>query len=546
MALLYHFDEFLLDPPAFALTRLGEPVSLEPKAFDLLRYFLDHPNRIITKQELLDAIWKDLSVTENVLARAVVLVRKALGDDARVAKYVLTIPTRGYKFVAPSTLRTSDAERQVTSYPEPAMNDGADLPITIAVLPFVNAGGDSGTEHFSDGISEDILNALAHEKAFRVAARSSSFAFRGGTVDVRAIAERLRVAFVLDGSVRRTGDRVRITAQLVDAATAYQLWSQQFDRDLTDIFAVQDEIATAVVFATREALQKRCGNPSAHLEVTAPPHRRTSRNLDAYEAFLKGRYLTHQRFVVMGEARRCFWRAIVLDPTFAAAYAALAENYGLCGLYSALPPMEAFLAMRRFAEEAHARDPELAEPHHLLANVALWFEWNVNACERHLRKALAIDPNHTGALTLAATLSALRRQPEQAWMAADQALRVDPLGAETRNWVLAVAWLTGDFERQIKVATQLIDEHPGYGDGFRWRSMAYTVQGEYARARADLETFGAPAPRAPRRCIGWSWSSSGRKRPVHCSTACACGWTPSRRRAACRTYSGFVASIFIA
>jgi TolB-like protein len=488
----YHFDEFELDPVAFALTRSGSPVSLEPKAFDVLRYFLDHPNRIVTKRELLDAIWKDVSVTENVLARAVVLVRKALADDARVAKYVQTVPTRGYKFVASSLFRASDAERQLASYPE---NDGANLPdspITIAVLPFVNASIDSGTEHFSDGISEDILNALAHDTTLLVAARSSSFAFRGGTVDVRTIAEQLRVSFVLDGSVRRTADRVRITAQLVDAATGYQLWSHQFDRELTDIFAVQDEIANAVASATREALQKKRGDLTPSVVIASPLSRRIPpRSLNAYDAFLKGRYLSHQRFVVMGEARGCFRRAIALDPTFAPAYAALAENYGLCALYAALPPTEAFLAMRRFAEEAQIRDPELADSHHLLASVALWFEWNVNACDRHLRRALAIEPNHTGALMLAAILSTLRRQPEQAWMAADRATRVDPLGQETRTWLLAVAYSTGDFERQIDEAGRLIVEHPGYSDAFRWRSMAYTVRGEYERARADLKTFGA-------------------------------------------------------
>jgi tetratricopeptide (TPR) repeat protein len=147
--------------------------------------------------------------------------------------------------------------------------------------------------------------------------------------------------------------------------------------------------------------------------------------------------------------------------------------------------------MRRFADEAKARAPHLADPEYLLAGVALWFEWNVRACERHLQSALTVEPNHAGALMLAAVLAAMQRQPEQAWMAVDRALRVDPLGEETRTWLLAVAWSTGEFERQIEEATRLIAEHPGYGDAFRWRSMAYTVRGEYDRARTDLETFGA-------------------------------------------------------
>jgi DNA-binding winged helix-turn-helix (wHTH) protein len=158
---LYRFDEFVLDPVAFTLTRSGRTVPLEPKVFDLLRYLVEHPNRIVTKRELLDTIWKDVAVTDNVLGRAIVLVRKALGDDARVAKYVQTVPTRGYRFVA-QPARTSDAERELISA---CGHDGANpepSPVTVAVLPFVNLSDDSGTEHFSDGISEDILNALAH------------------------------------------------------------------------------------------------------------------------------------------------------------------------------------------------------------------------------------------------------------------------------------------------------------------------------------------------------------------------------------------------
>lgn len=485
MAPLYHFDEFVLDPNAFVLMRAGRPVPLEPKAFDLLRYLLDRSNAVVTKRELLDALWKDAAVTENVLARLVVMIRKALQDDPRQARYVKTVPRRGYTFVAGSLRRV--AARVPVATPARA----AAAPVAIAVLPFVDASGDPAAAYFSDGISEDILNALGHDHALRVAARSSSFAFRGGMIDARTVAERLRVEFVLDGSVRRTENRVRVTARLVDAATGYQVWSRRFDRDLTDIFAVQDEIATAVAYSIRETLRSDSDEQTAVGAVSRAKRRRPPLNLEAYESFLKGRHLTHQRFVVMGEARDCFRRAIALDASFAPAYAALAENYGLCALYSALPPTEAFLAMRRFAEEASANDPDSAEPHRLLAAVALWFEWNVDASERHLRKALALEPDHVGALTFAATLAAQRRQPERAWTMIEQALRLDPLGAETRTWSLVVAWLTAEFERQIRESTQLIAEHPGYGDAYRWRSMAYTVCGDYARARADLETFGA-------------------------------------------------------
>lgn len=486
MAPVYRFDEFVLDPNAFVLTRDGHPVPLEPKAFDLLRYLVDRPNSVVTKSELVDALWGNASVTENVLTRLVVVIRKALRDDPRRARYVKTVPKRGYAFVA-NSLQKSDAPRPLAPTPEQV----APTPVAIAVLPFVDSSGDPAAVYFSDGISEDILNALGHDDSLRVVARASSFAFRGRAIDVRTIAERLRVQFVLDGSVRRTATRVRVTAQLVDAATGYQVWSRRFDRELTDIFAVQDEIATAVASSIRETLRNGEQNHSAVKAPSRAGQRRPPLDLEVYETFLKGRYLTHQRFVVMEEARDCFRRAIALDPGFAPAYAALAENYGLCALYAALPPTEAFLAMRWFAEEACARDTDSAEPHRLLAAVALWFEWNVDASERHLRTALALEPNHVGALTFAAMLAAQRRQPERAWAMIEQALRLDPLGLETRTWSLAVAWLTGEFERQISESTRLIAEHPGFGDAYRWRSMAYMICGDFQRARTDLARFGA-------------------------------------------------------
>ena len=275
----YRFDEFEVEPESFVLRREGLTVVLEPKGFDLLCYLLRHPNRTLSKHELLDAIWKDVAVTDNVLARAIVLLRRALNDDARTQRYVQTVPTRGYKFCPGPSFhyggRSSDLASTNPSSERREGDDEATL-AAIAVLPFVNASGDPADEHFADGISEDILNGLTKDCGFQVAARASSFTFRSRTCELHDIAARLRVDYIVEGTVRRIDQRVRIAAQLVDPKTGYQLWSARFDRDLTDVFAVQDEIANAVANSIRQKLRAAHAVTSTrNKKVIATPTTRT-------------------------------------------------------------------------------------------------------------------------------------------------------------------------------------------------------------------------------------------------------------------------------
>jgi eukaryotic-like serine/threonine-protein kinase len=255
---------------------------------------------------------------------------------------------------------------------------------SIAILPFSNLSG-SDDEYFADGITEEILNALAHIEGLRVAARSSSFSFKGKREDPRTVAERLNVKTVLEGSVRRAGDRLRITAQLVNAVDGYQLWSERYDRQLTDVFQVQDEIASAIATKLRGTLTNEADRARA---------RRGTTNLEAYELFLKGRVLLFKRGRFVAEAVRCFERALTFDPRYADALALLSDGYRAQALFGAAPSGEMMPRAKGAAERALVIEPELAEALATLADVEALYEADVGRAGAMWNRALAADPRH--------------------------------------------------------------------------------------------------------------------------------------------------------
>ena len=250
---------------------------------------------------------------------------------------------------------------------------------SIAVLPFENMSGDKENEYFSDGLAEEIINLLAKVPDLKVIARTSAFAFKGKHEDVRKIALALGVTTVLEGSVRKAGDRIRVTAQLITAADGSHLWSERYDRQLADVFTVQDEIATAITAALQVTLS-----------APAQPARRHAPDLQAYEHYLKALYDASRRTPEsMAGAQKHLERAIALDPRFAAAHAQLGNLYGLLGGYGVMSPRDALPLMREEARKAVAIDPLLPEGHAMLGTVAAWFDFDWPEAERHFRFAMA-------------------------------------------------------------------------------------------------------------------------------------------------------------
>ena len=262
----FHFSDHVLDVGLRELTRAGENVAVEPQVFDLLIYLVENRDRVVSKDDLIETIWDGRIVSESTLTSRINAARKAVGDSGKDQAVIRTIARKGFRFVGDVKRRraarcVAAAELAAARQPRrPQVTARArrqhrplDRP-AIAVLPFVNISGEPEQEYFSEGISEDIITALSKLRWFYVIARNSSFIYKGKSVHLRQIGEELGVGYIVEGSVRKDGDHVRITAQLVDVVTGSHLWAERYDRDLADVFAVQDEITQAVVAAIEPQL----------------------------------------------------------------------------------------------------------------------------------------------------------------------------------------------------------------------------------------------------------------------------------------------------
>ena len=371
------------------------------------------------------------------------------------------------KTVAAKTVASIDAEKNKIN------------PRSIAVLPFSNMSGDVANDYFSDGISEEILNVLASTPELQVAARTSSFSFKGKSLEVPEIAKALKVRMVLEGSVRKQGDKVRITSQLIDASNGFHLWSQTYDRDLKDIFAIQDEIAKAI----GEQLKVKMTGISKPGEPASG-----TKNLEAYDLYLRGMALWHTRKEqALWDAVKLFEQATALDPSFAEAYAGLALAYAVIGDYSnRLPFAESLPRARDFAERAIALNPELPEPYAALANVAM-AEYRWSTADALLNRAIALRPSFATAHQWRGNL--LRSEGDLAGGLAflERASALDPRSrvvAQNHAFILRTLGRNADAKARC---LQLLTFAPDYGVCHGEIAMNELAIGNFPGARAALE-----------------------------------------------------------
>jgi serine/threonine-protein kinase len=317
------------------------------------------------------------------------------------------------------------------------------------VLPFVNLSAEKENEYFSDGLAEEILIALSQVEGLRVAARSSSFSFKGKTTDASEIAAKLRVVNILDGSVRRAGNRVRVTVQLVDARNGFQLWSERYDRQMEDIFAVQDEIARAIA----DQLKVTLG-------VAVKP---ATKNLEAYELYLKGRHLCNQRLVsTVRQGMKCFEQAIELDSHFALAYAGLAECYGILRVYGWVSHEEGKPPALAAVTQAAALAPEHSEVNYALGFYAFYYSRNWRESGPHFRKATELNPRSSNAQGYYAVFLAMDRRAEEAHERTMMACQLDPLGPFTHGLTASTLYVLGRYEMAVRYARQALELQPDY------------------------------------------------------------------------------------
>ena len=381
----YAFGDIRVEPTAHRVLRDGQELDLEPKAYAVLLQFLTHPGELIRHDDLLERVWGHKYVTAATLSRVISQLRQKLGDEAAEPHYIQTVHGLGYRLIASVAAgHAPDASAARLEVPGPPGHPARDRDRhSIAVLPFVNMSGELENEYFSDGIAEEILSLLTKLPQLKVSSLTSSFFFKGKEADLQMIAAKLDVGTVLEGSVRRAGNRVRINVQLIDVASDANLWAETYDRELRDVFAIQDDIAQSIVDA---------------LKVTLSPKERraiqyvATADVQAYDYYLRGRkhfYAWNRRDSL--RAIEMYERAIARDPKYAAAWAGLSDAYVMRHRFLDRNPEHVARAMGA-SERALQMDPDSAEAH-ASRGLALFISQRPREAERQFETAMMLNPN---------------------------------------------------------------------------------------------------------------------------------------------------------
>jgi len=352
---------------------------------------------------------------------------------------------------------------------------------SIAVLPFVNMSAEPDSEFFSDGIAEELTNALSKLEGLHVVARASAFAFKGGQEDVREIGRRLGVTTVLEGSVRRAGNRVRVTAELVSVGNGYRLWSERFDRQLDDVFAIQDEIATAIADVLEAKL---LGAPKAYAQEPV-----RSGDPRAYEHYLRGRHLWNERTTsALEQSVEEFQRALAIDPRHAPSYAGIADSYVILGVYSHRPQDEVMPQAKAAAEQALAIDASLAEAHTALACVRALYEWDWAAADALFRRAIAHNPQYaTAHQWYAMNCLVPQGRFDEAHAELERALALDPLSLAVNTSVGLRAFYARELASATGALRKTVELNPEFGAAHYFLGHALISMGRYDEAITALE-----------------------------------------------------------
>lgn len=502
----FRFGEYTLEPENHRLRRGSDEVIVRPKVFDTLLYLVQRHGRAVAKGELLDAVWPGTFVADAVLTHCIAEIRQALRDDARAPRYVKTLSKVGYVFIGDVESVGGEAPGEASR--SPFLRTLADVQPSsfIAVLPFANLSAEPENEYFCDGLSEELINGLTKVPTLHVVAHTSSFSFKGRNLDARDIGRQLGVGSILEGSVRKSGDRVRISAQLIDAASGHHRWCEQYDRRLDDVFAVQDDISRAVL----SALEQEFREPGARALV-----RPSTRSMEAYLLYLQGRAAWHRRFAgEMQNAMSCFQRAIETDPGFALAYTGLADALGALGVWGFAPPRDVFPRAAALARQALALDPGLAEAHASHAFVHMFYDWDWASTERALARALALNPGVALTHVWAGHFLSMVGRFDEALLEMEHGHALDPLSPITGANVGWTYHLAGRQDKAEAVLDSVLAREPANGMALFYAGFVLAAVGRHGEALRSLQraveaTGGMPFAA---ESLGWVLALQGHAR----------------------------------
>ncbi len=476
------FRDHLLDTDRRELSREQVPVAVEPQVFDLVVHLMENRNRVVSKDELIDKIWHGRSVSESTLTSRINAARKAVGDSGASQALIRTIARKGFRFVgavqtqlgmaAPEPRRIVQARQAMLALPDrPA----------IAVLPFTNMSGDREQDYFSDGISEDIITALSKLRWFFVVARNSSFVYKGRAVHIHEVARELGVRYVLEGSVRRSGERLRISAQLNDASTGSHLWAERYDRELADIFAVQDEITEAIVAAIE---------PQLYAAESFRAQQKPPGSLDAWDLVMRAlsRYWRSTR-EDNAAAQGLLEQATAIDPAYGKALGLLATSH-IFGAHMGWTDMAATVPVaERAALAAVEADREDAWAHHGLAYTYL-FRRRFDDSLAEFELALRLNPNFAMAHAFYGVTLCYAGRWQDGDAAARRALRLsprDPLAAIYCGVAAYAQFIGRNYEAAIQMARESMRQRGDFVGAHRVLTAAAGMLGDPQLATSALQ-----------------------------------------------------------
>ncbi len=470
----FQLEELRIDPLTGEVAGSGGREKLDPKVMQVLAYMAQHAGQVVSREDLLAHLWPNAVVTDDALTRCFYELRRQLshaGGDERYRALLETLPKRGYRLngkVTPvppkrrilTIALAISAAALVTgivamflarSADAPEVSPAAATPNSIAVLPFLDMSAEKDQAFFSDGVTEEILNRLSQSENLRVISRTSSFSFKDESLDVPQIGERLNVAYVLEGSVRKARDRVRITAQLIDVSTNSHVWSETYDRGVDDLFAIQDEIASSVATALQATL------------AGGIPRGRMPESIDAYERFLRGQFFYNRR--APGDIElsvRYYKEAVAIDPQYAKAFAALSGAYSLLAAEDDRREMPLRELQGEAARKAIELDPRLAAAHARLAQYYYHIGEPARG-EEHVRVAMELDPDDPLVLGNAGSRAVRRGDMDQAVALWRRAVAKDPLSPTHRGNLAVMLLANGQFDEALAENYRVLELHPEAG-----------------------------------------------------------------------------------
>ena len=476
-SLRYLFEEYAFDTARRQLCRGPDVIAVTPQVFDLLAYLIRHRERVVTKDDLIGAIWNGRIVSDAALTTRLNAARCAIGDSGAEQRLIKTLPRKGFRFVGQVREAREVAGPNPGDAPEsaPAVPDQP----SIAVLPFANMSGDPEQEYFADGMVEEITTALSRFKGLFVIARNSSFTFKGKAVDIKEVGRRLGVRYVLEGEVRKASGKVRITGRLIEAATGTHIWADRFERDMTDIFALQDDVTLAIVSAIQ---------PKLFQAEIALASRRRPENLTAYDFFLRAlQQALRSTREGLAEALRLVQRALELDPGFAGA----ATLAGACHMenvvrnYAVDPQLDRKEAVRlmRLALSLDDGDPVT------LAEAALISALLVGDCETEIEiadRAVTLNPNSYRAWNCRGWVYKVAGQPEEAIRSFERAMRMSPVDPQQFTALTGMGFAFIElrrFDEAIIAGKKALRHNPCYPGPYRCLASAFAHLGRDAEAR---------------------------------------------------------------